>query len=48
MRTGLRAKAYVDDADRDARDPALYAGACVELLSSAGAAYRGLVREVRA
>jgi len=48
MRTGLRAKAYVDDADRDARDPALYAGASVELLSSAGAAYRGRVREVRA
>jgi NAD(P)-dependent dehydrogenase (short-subunit alcohol dehydrogenase family) len=48
MRTGLRAKAYVDDTDRDARDPALYAPACVELLSAAGAAYRGAIREVRA
>ena len=48
MRTALRAKAYVDDADRDARDPSLYAPACVELLSAAGGAYRGLIHEVRA
>jgi len=48
MRTGLRARAYVDDADRDARDPALYAPACVELLSAAGVAHRGRVHEVRA
>lgn len=48
MRTGLRAKAYVDDADRDARDPALYAPACVELLSAAGTVHRGQVHEVRA
>lgn len=48
MRTALRSKAYVDDADRDARDPALYAPACVELLSSAGAVHRGTIREVRA
>ena len=48
MRTGLRSRAYVDDADRDARDPVLYAPACVELLSASGAAWRGQVREVRA
>lgn len=48
MRTGLRAKAYVDDADRDARDPAAYAPACVELLSAAGAPHRGRILEVRA
>lgn len=48
MRTGLRAKAYVDDADREARDAALYAPACVELLSAAGAAHRGGILEVRA
>ncbi len=48
MRTALRAKAYVDDADRDARDPALYASACVELLSAAGAAHRGSIHVVRA
>jgi len=43
MRTALRARAYVDDADREARDPAAYADACVTLLSSAGAAHRGTV-----
>lgn len=48
MRTGLRAKAYVDDADREARDAALYAPACVELLSAAGAAHLGGILEVRA
>ena len=44
MRTGLRAKAFVDDQDRDARDPALAAQACVELLSEAGAEWRGTIR----
>lgn len=43
MRTSLRARAYAADEDRQARDPAGYAARCVELLSSAGAAYRGQV-----
>ena len=43
MRTALRAKAYVEEDDVLARDPALYAGACVELLSPAGARHRGRV-----
>ena len=43
MRTALRAKAYVEEDDRVARDPALYAPACVELLSPAGAVHRGQV-----
>ena len=41
MRTGLRGRAYVADQDKDARDPAVYARGCVELLSAQGAAYRG-------
>ncbi|MCC8363871.1 SDR family NAD(P)-dependent oxidoreductase [Lysobacter sp. A6] len=45
MRTGLRAKAFVDDMDRDARDPAFAADACVELLSPAGAEYRGEIAQ---
>ena len=43
MRTPLRAKAYVEEGDVLARDPALYADACVELLSIAGARHRGQV-----
>jgi NAD(P)-dependent dehydrogenase (short-subunit alcohol dehydrogenase family) len=43
MRTALRAKAYVEEDDRLARDPAAYAEACVTLLSPAGAAHRGQV-----
>jgi len=43
MRTALRAKAYVEEDDRLARDPATYAEACVTLLSPAGAAHRGQV-----
>lgn len=43
MRTTLRGRAYMADQDRDARDPSLWAGACVELLSPAGAAHRGRV-----
>ena len=43
MRTALRAKAYVEDEDRRAVDAVRYAGACVELLSPAGAAHRGRV-----
>ncbi len=48
MRTSLRAKAYVEDEDKLARDPSEYAGACVTLLSPAGAEHRGQVWEVRA
>ena len=48
MRTGLRARAYQANADREARPPGEYAAACVELLSPAGAAWRGRVREVSA
>lgn len=43
MRTALRARAYIAEEDRDARDPAVYAQACVELLSPAGAAHRGQI-----
>ena len=48
MRTSLRSKAYVEDEDHEARDPADYAKACVTLLSSAGAEHRGKTWEVRA
>ena len=48
MRTSLRAKAYADDQDLQARDPADYAGACVTLLSSEGAVHRGETWNVRA
>lgn len=43
MRTPLRSKAYVDENDREARDPSVYAAACVSLLSPAGAEHRGQV-----
>lgn len=43
MRTALRSRAYVDQNDRQARDPAAYAKDCVALLSSAGATHRGKV-----
>lgn len=43
MRTGLRAKAFVEDNDRVALDPSMYAPACVELLSPAGAVHRGTI-----
>ncbi|WP_235565376.1 SDR family NAD(P)-dependent oxidoreductase [Lysobacter sp. Root494] len=43
MRTPLRAKAYVEEGDRAARDPEAYAEACVTLLSPAGAAHRGRI-----
>jgi NAD(P)-dependent dehydrogenase (short-subunit alcohol dehydrogenase family) len=43
MRTALRAKAYVDDSDREARDPSVYADACVGLLSPEGAMHRGTI-----
>jgi hypothetical protein len=43
MRTSLRAKAYVNEEDILARDPALSAGDCVTLLSAAGGLHRGSV-----
>ena len=45
MRTNLRAKAYQANADLKARPAADYADACVELLSAAGAAWRGTIRD---
>ena len=47
MRTALRARAYVDREDHAADDPAAYARACVQLLSAAGNAHRGRIREGR-
>jgi NAD(P)-dependent dehydrogenase (short-subunit alcohol dehydrogenase family) len=41
MRTPLRARAYVEDQDLRARDPARYADACVHLLAPQGIAHRG-------
>ena len=43
LRTPLRARSYVADEDRRARDPAAAAAACVSLLSPDGAAHRGQV-----
>jgi hypothetical protein len=43
MRTTLRGRAFVADQDHDARDPSAYADACVDLLSDAGAPYRGRI-----
>lgn len=43
MRTALRARAWVEETDRQAVEPACYAPACVELLSPAGAVHRGTV-----
>ncbi|WP_363797875.1 SDR family NAD(P)-dependent oxidoreductase [Lysobacter firmicutimachus] len=43
MRTPLRARAYVEESDRAAREPAAYAAAAVTLLSPAGAAHRGRI-----
>ncbi|MHB8911937.1 MAG: SDR family NAD(P)-dependent oxidoreductase [Lysobacter sp.] len=43
MRTGLRAKAFVEENDRVARDPLDYAPACVDLLSAAGVVHRGTI-----
>ncbi len=48
MRTPLRAKAFVEENDRGARDPSAYASACVALLSAAGAAHRGQIWNVAA
>lgn len=43
MRTPLRARVYVDEHDRRAHDPAVYAAACVDLLGPGGSAHRGTV-----
>lgn len=43
MRTPLRARAFVEETDRVALDPARYAAACVELLSPRGLPHRGSV-----
>jgi NAD(P)-dependent dehydrogenase (short-subunit alcohol dehydrogenase family) len=48
MRTLLRALAFVEEDDRLSRDPAVYADACVTLLSAAGADKRGQVWNVAA
>ena len=48
MRTALRGKAYQLNTDTQARPADEYAAACVELLSPAGAAWRGKVREAAA
>lgn len=47
MRTALRSRAFVDEHDRSACDPVLYAADCVHLLSPAGAAHRGAVWKPR-
>jgi len=47
MRTGLRASAFVEEDDRLARDPSVYADACVALLSAAGAAHRGSILDAQ-
>lgn len=44
MRTGLRGRAFQPNSDTKARPAADYAAACVELLSAAGAAWRGKIR----
>lgn len=43
MRTPLRAKAFVEEHDRVAREPSACAPACVTLLSSTGAIHRGTI-----
>ncbi|MGY4516680.1 SDR family NAD(P)-dependent oxidoreductase [Lysobacter sp. HA18] len=43
MRTTLRARAWVEETDRQAVDPSAYAPAAVDLLSAAGIARRGTV-----
>ena len=48
MRTGLRARAYTHEEDAAPVDPAGYADACVQLLSAAGAAWRGKVMDLTA
>ncbi len=47
MRTGLRSRAYQLNVDPDARPASDYAAVCVELLSRAGAAWRGKIMEMQ-
>ncbi len=48
MRTTLRAKATVEDIDPRLRDPDVYAGDCVRLLSAAGSDANGRIDRVMA
>ncbi len=48
MKTGLRARAFTHEEDMASAEPAVYADACVELLSSAGITWRGQVRKLTA
>lgn len=43
MRTSIRARAYVEEAATHCPEPAIYAPACVYLLSAAGIAHRGRI-----
>ncbi|MFZ5638039.1 MAG: SDR family NAD(P)-dependent oxidoreductase [Pseudomonadota bacterium] len=43
MRSPLRARAFVEDADISAREPEAFVAACVHLLSSAGVDRRGTI-----
>jgi hypothetical protein len=43
MKTSIRARAYVDDAATNCPDAALYAPACVYLLSAEGKSARGQI-----
>lgn len=43
LRTPLRAKAFVEESDRSARDPEAAAQSCITLLSAAGSAHRGQI-----
>ena len=43
MRTSIRARAYVEEAATHCPEPAVYAPACVYLLSAAGMDYRGRI-----
>ncbi|WP_133499578.1 SDR family NAD(P)-dependent oxidoreductase [Cognatilysobacter terrigena] len=43
MRTTLRARAWVEETDRQAVDPSVYAPAVVTLLSESGRAHRGTI-----
>jgi NAD(P)-dependent dehydrogenase (short-subunit alcohol dehydrogenase family) len=47
MRTPLRSRAYVEEDAANADDPAIYAAACVALLSAAGRIHRGEIWEPR-
>lgn len=45
MRTALRGRAFLAEEDTEARDPAVYADACVEILSESGSEWRGKIRQ---